>query len=90
MSTAKRRQRSFTTAERSEIPTGRNGKHNSIVTKILEELQDLNGDRCLKIPISELPDSKANIRSALNRAAHNLNKPVATRADEEFLYIWNP
>lgn len=86
---ARRRERSFTTADRSEVPTGRNGKHNSIVRKILDDLAGLNGDRCLKIPISELPDSKANIRSALNRAAHNLNKSVATRTDEEFLYIWN-
>ena len=81
--------RSFKTAGRSEIPTGRNGKHKSVVTQILNDLEDLDCGLCLKIPLSELPDSKANIRSALNRATHKLQKSVATAADEEFLYVWN-
>jgi hypothetical protein len=89
MTTAKRPQRSFKTADRSEVPTGRNGKHKSIVNRILDDLQGLEGGRCLKIPLSDLPDTKANIRSALNRAAHKLDKDVATATDESFLYIWN-
>jgi hypothetical protein len=79
----------FKTAARSEVPTGRKGKHNGIVTDILNDLHELDGGRCLKIPLGELPDSKANIRSALNRAAHKQNKSVATAADDEFLYVWN-
>jgi mRNA-degrading endonuclease toxin of MazEF toxin-antitoxin module len=43
----------------------------------------------LKIPLSELPDSKVNIRSALNRATRKLGKPVATATDNESLYVWN-
>lgn len=89
MATAKRRQLTFKTADRSEVPTGRNGKHNSIVTKILNDLDGLERGRCLKIPLSDLPDTKVNIRSALNRATRKLNKPVATKADDEFLYVWN-
>jgi hypothetical protein len=89
MATARRRQRTFNTADRSEVPAGRNGKHKSIVTKILDDLQGLEKGRCLKIPLSELPDTKVNIRSALNRATHNQNISVATKADDEFLYIWN-
>jgi len=89
MAMAKRSRRSFTTADRSEIPTGRNGKHKSIVTKILDDLEVLEKGRCLKIPLEELPDTKANIRSALNRAAHKLNQSVATQADDDFLYVWN-
>jgi hypothetical protein len=89
MTTAKRPQRSFKTADRSEVPTGRNGKHKSIVNRILDDLHGLEGGRCLKIPLSDLPDTKANIRSALNRAAHKLDKDVATATDESFLYIWN-
>lgn len=89
MATAKGRQRTFRTANRSEVPTGRNGKHNSIVTQILDDLDGLEKGRCLKIPLSDLPDTKVNIRSALNRATRKLNKPVATKADDEFLYVWN-
>jgi len=89
MATPKRAQRAFNTADRSEIPTGRNGKHKTIVTKILNELKVLEKGRCLKIPLSELPDTRVNIRSALNRATHKLNKSVATKVDEGFLYIWN-
>ncbi len=81
--------RTFKTVTRSEIPTGRNGKHKTIVTEILKDLEELDGGLCLKIPLSELPDTKVNIRSALNRASHKLNKSVATAADDHFLYVWN-
>jgi hypothetical protein len=89
MATAKRSPRTFSTANRSEIPTGRNGKHKAIVAKILSDLESLEEGRCLKIPLPELPDTKVNIRSALNRATRKLKKSVATQADEEFLYVWN-
>jgi hypothetical protein len=89
MATAKGRLRTFRTADRSEVPAGRNGKHKSIVTKIVDDLDPLEKGRCLKIPLSDLPDTKANIRSALNRATRKLNKAVATKADDEFLYVWN-
>jgi hypothetical protein len=89
MPTSKQPPRNFKTANRSDVPTGRNGKHKSIVTRILSDLEALESGRCIKIPLSELPDTKINIRSALNRATHKLRKPVATATDEEFLYIWN-
>ncbi len=90
MATSKpKRQRVFKTAGRSEVPTGRHGKHNSIVTQILADLEELNSGLCLKIPLSELPDTKVNIRSALNRATRKLHKSVATATDDEFLYVWN-
>ena len=82
-------QPSFDTTERSKVPTGRNGKHKSIVTAILTDLEALDRGHSLKIPLSELPDTKVNIRSALNRATRKLGKGVATAADQEFLYVWN-
>jgi hypothetical protein len=81
--------RKFKTAERTEVPIGRNGKHKDIVTQILSDLEGLAGEQCLKIPLSELPDTKVNIRSALNRATHKAGKAVATAADDEYLYVWN-
>ena len=83
------RKRNFKTTERSEVPTGRKGKHKSIVTQILDDLERLEKGLCLKIPISELPDTAVNIRSALNRATHKASLAVATATDDEFLYIWN-
>lgn len=81
--------RTFKVAQRSSVPTGRNGKHKEVVTQILNDLEGLAGDQCLKIPLSELPDSKVNIRSALNRATRKARLSVATAADDEFLYVWN-
>ncbi len=81
--------RKFKTAERSTVPTGRNGKHKTIVTQILSDLEGLGSGQCLKIPLSELPDTKVNVRSALNRATRTLHQTVATAADDKFLYVWN-
>ncbi len=81
--------RKFKVAERSDVPTGRNGKHKTIVTQILSDLEGLDKGQCLKIPLSELPDSKVNIRSALNRAVHKVDQSVATATDDTFLYVWN-
>lgn len=89
MSASKRPSRNYKTASRSEVPSGRNGKHKDVVTKILSDLQQLEAGRCLKIPLSDLPDTKVNIRSALNRATRQIGKDVATATDEDFLYIWN-
>ena len=83
------RKRNFKTADRSEVPTGRNGKHKIIVTRILDDLGRLEKGLCLKIPISELPDTTVNIRSALSRATHKATLSVATATDDEYLYIWN-
>lgn len=83
------RRRNFKTADRSEVPTGRNGKHKVVVTQILDDLAKLDKDLCLKIPLSELPDTTVNIRSALNRATHKASQSVATATDEHFLYVWN-
>lgn len=85
----KRAEHHFGTTNRTDVPTGRNGKHKSIVMAILEDLEQLETGRSLKIPLSELPDSKVNIRSALNRATRKLQRTVATAADEKYLYVWN-
>lgn len=82
-------QQKFDTTERSNVPNGRKGKHHEIVADILRDVETLDKGRALKIPLSELPDTKVNIRSALNRATRKLGKEVATATDDEFLYVWN-
>ncbi|MGC1462786.1 MAG: hypothetical protein WA802_11325 [Terracidiphilus sp.] len=71
-----------------DVPKGRDGKHKRIVTKLLSDIEHLSPGSALKIPLSALPDSKENIRSALNRATHQKGIDVATSSDADFLYVW--
>jgi hypothetical protein len=71
-----------------DVPKGRDGKHKKIVTEILSDLEQLKTGSALKIPLSALPDSKENIRSALNRATRQKGIEVATSSDDGHLYIW--
>jgi len=71
-----------------DVPKGRDGKHKQIVAQLLSDIEQLETDRALKIPLESLPDTKENIRSALNRATRQRGIEVATSSDAEFLYIW--
>ena len=83
------RKKRFATMAQTDVPQGRNGKHKQMVSRILEELGELQDGDALKIPIAELSYSKENVRSALNRASHKLKRPLATAADATFLYVWS-
>lgn len=71
-----------------EVPKGRDGKHKRIVTRLLTDIQRLKPGTALKIPLTALPDSKENIRSALNRATRQRGIVVSTSSDAGHLYIW--
>jgi hypothetical protein len=73
----------------ADVPQGRDGKHKSIVSAIIADLDVLENGAALRIGLQELDDSKENIRSALNRATRKLKRTVATASDAEFLYVWN-
>ena len=79
----------FKTMIQAEVPQGRNGKHRSIVTAIVNDLNQLKAGSALKVPLSELAESKEKVRSALNRATRKAGRKVATASDETYLYIWN-
>jgi hypothetical protein len=79
----------FKTMVQSDVPRGRNGKHNSIVTIILKDLDELEAGSPIKVPLAELAESKEKVRSALNRAVRKAGRKVATAADANFLYVWN-
>jgi len=79
----------FRTMAQLDVPQGRRGKHKEIVTTILKDLDRLEDGAALKVPLSELADGKAKVRSALNRATRKNGHIVATASDSEFLYIWN-
>jgi len=78
----------FESISQAEVPKGRDGKHKKIVSQLLNDLSQLQSGSALKIPLSELPDSKENIRSALSRATKQKNIEIATSSDEGFLYVW--
>ena len=71
-----------------DVPRGRDGKHKHIITRLLTEIVRLKPGMALKVPLGALPDSKENVRSALNRATRQHGIDVATSSDHEHLYIW--
>src|SRR6202034_4200318 len=79
---------SFQAILQHDVPKGRDGKHKRIVSRLLADIENLKPKTALKVPLSALPDTKENIRSALNRATHQKGIEVATSSDAEFLYIW--
>jgi hypothetical protein len=80
--------KSFQSILQLDVPKGRDGKHKRIVTRLLSDINQLVPGTALKIPLSALPDTKENIRSALNRATHAKGLEVATSSDEDYLYVW--
>jgi len=78
----------FETMSQAEVPQGRSGKHKTIVTRILSDLDRVGKGIALKIPLEELTESKEKVRSALNRATRKANRTVATASDANFLYVW--
>jgi hypothetical protein len=79
----------FRTMAVPDVPQGRKGKHNQIVTQIISDLDQLHGGMALKVPLADLAESKEKVRSALNRATRKAKRKVLTASDGAFLYIWN-
>jgi len=80
----------FESMLQTDVPKGRDGKHKRIIEQLLSDISLLEQGQALKIPLSDLPDSKENVRSALNRATRQREIDIATSSDEEFLYVWKP
>lgn len=78
----------FPSVLRADIPQGRNSKHKQIIVQLLNDLELLEHGKALKVPLSDLPDTKENIRSALNRATRQKGMNIATSSDTEHLYVW--
>jgi hypothetical protein len=79
----------FKGVPQGDVPHGRNGKHKPIVTRILSDLAQIKPGMAIKVPLSQLSDSKEKVRSALNRASRKHGQCIATASDEAFLYVWN-
>lgn len=79
----------FRTMAQGDVPQGRNGKHKTIVAKILSDLDQLQTGSAVKVPLADLAESKEKVRSALNRATRKSGRDVVTASDDSFLYVWN-
>jgi len=79
----------FSTMAQLDVPQGRNGKHKEIITRILSDLDQVSAGTAVKVPLSELAESKEKVRSALNRAIHKSRRNVSTASDADYLYVWN-
>jgi hypothetical protein len=78
----------FKSVLQADVPKGRDGKHKQIITQLLSDIAQLDDGAALKIPLTELPDTKENIRSALSRAAAQQKLNISTSSNDEFLYVW--
>jgi DNA helicase TIP49 (TBP-interacting protein) len=85
----KRPPMNFGSMRQVDVPRGRNGKHKTIVTSILSDLDQIESGVALKVPLADLNESKENVRSALNRATRKRGDKVATASDDIYLYVWN-
>jgi len=73
----------------SSVPHGRKGKHNLIVSMILDDLDKLDPENAVLVPLDSLEGEKMeNVRSALNRATRQRNMLVTTATDEKYFYVW--
>ena len=79
----------FKTMEQADVPQGRNGKHQLIVTTIVNDLDNLQDGAAIKVPLAQLEQSKEKVRSALNRATRKAGRKVATASDADNLYVWS-
>jgi hypothetical protein len=78
----------YESINQADVPKRREGKHKKIVGQLMSDIEQLETGRALKIPLEALPDSKENIRSALNRATRQKGIDVSTSSDAGFLYVW--
>ncbi len=79
----------YDTVKAADVPHSRNGKHKNLVREILADLDQLKNGSAVRIPLDDLGDTKERVRSALNRAARNAKRVVATASDDTYLYVWN-
>ena len=62
---AKKPPMNFTSMQQSDVPQGRKGKHNAIVTRIVSDLGSDRGRRRAQGAARRLTESKEKVRSAL-------------------------
>ncbi len=93
MSTAKHElenRADYQTISQGDLPSGRKGKHHSMLVRVLENLERLANGRAIRIPLKDCEGSAADVRSAIFRATNKRAVEIATSSDDEFFYVWKP
>jgi len=79
----------FGTMATTDVPHDRKGKHNALVSRIMQDLQRIAPGIALKVPASALGSQKIeNIRAALMREVKKTRLKIATSIDEDYFYVW--
>ncbi len=80
----------YETISQADLPSGRKGKHYSMLVRVLENLDRLQNGRAIRIPLADCEGSVADIRAAIFRATAKQELEIATSSDDEFFYVWKP
>jgi hypothetical protein len=79
----------FETVDATDVPHDRKGKHNALITRIVQDLQRVAQGVALKVPMSALGSQKVeNIRAALAREIRKTKLAVGTSIDDDYFYVW--
>ena len=79
----------FETVGMSDVPHDRKGKHNALISRILQDLERVAPGVALKVPVSALGSQKIeNIRAALTREIKKTKLVIGTSIDDDYFYVW--
>ncbi len=90
MATQKHKGDNFESILQIDLPSGRKGKHHSLLVRVLRDLERLQDGRAIRIPLTACGGSIADIRAAIFRATDKQHIGIATSSDDEFFYVWRP
>ena len=79
----------FETIDSAEVPHDRKGKHNALISRIIQDLERVKPGVALKVPVSALGAQKIeNVRAALGREIKKTTLTVGTSIDDDYFYVW--
>jgi hypothetical protein len=82
-------QKKFGRIALDELRQGRRGKHNELMTKILDELASLPEGEAIAIPFSDIKEiSVPELRAAVARATSSRDLKIATYSNMTHFYVW--
>jgi hypothetical protein len=70
----------FTSMPQADVPQGRKGKHNAVVTRILSDLDQLGEGVALKVPLAQLAEGKEKVPVATLRPSLRVARLNAERS----------
>jgi hypothetical protein len=79
----------FPAVSLAAVTTNRKGKHRKIVSNIMSDLERLDEFSALRINLAEVGVKKADLRSAIHRAAKTKRISLLTTSDETDLYVFH-